>query len=50
VQSALKELEVFSLRSSEEINENIEQLLDCIENNAKALERAIKDMQNMQQK
>ena len=44
VSAALKELEAFSLSSSEEINDNIEQLVECIDNNAQALNKAIKDM------
>lgn len=44
VASALKELEAFSLTSSEEINDNIEQLIECIDNNAQALNKAIQDM------
>ena len=40
----LKKLEDYSLRSSEEINDSIEQLIECIENNAAALNKAIKDM------
>jgi len=33
VRTALKDLEAFSLKSSEEINENIELLIECIDNN-----------------
>lgn len=47
VRGALKDLEAFSLNSSEEINENIEQLIDCIENNAAALNKAITDLTSM---
>lgn len=47
VRSALKDLEAFSLNSSEEINENIEQLIECIENNAAALNKAIGDLASM---
>ena len=44
VRNALKKLEAFSLSSSEDINESIEQLIDCIDNNATALNKAIIDL------
>ena len=47
VRMALKELEAFSLSSSEDINESIEQLIECIDNNATALNKAIIDLQQM---
>ena len=44
VRTALKDLEAFSLNSSEEINENIELLVECIDNNAAALNKSILDL------
>jgi len=44
VHTALKDLEAFSLNSSEEINENIELLIECIDNNAAALNKSLIDL------
>jgi hypothetical protein len=47
VRAALKDLEAFSLTSSEEINDNIELLIECIDNNAAALNKSIVDLTSM---
>jgi len=44
IKLALEKLEAFSLRSSEDINDGIEQLKTCINSNAMALQRAMEDL------
>jgi len=47
--NALKELEAFSLNTSEEINDGIEQLVDCISNNSIGLTKAMSDLASMRE-
>ena len=44
IKLALEKLEAYSLRSSEDVNDSIEQLVSCINSNTAALQRAMDDL------
>lgn len=44
IKLALEKLEAYSLRSSEDINDCIEQLVSCFNSNTSALQRALEDL------
>ena len=44
IKLALEKLEAYSLRSSEDINDCIEQLVSCFNSNTQALQRALEDL------
>ncbi len=48
IKLALEKLEAYSLRSSEDINDCIEQLVSCFNSNTAALQRALDDLKIQQ--
>jgi hypothetical protein len=47
IKGMLEQLENYSLKSSEEINDDLESLVSCIASNTVALEKSLKDLADL---